>query len=146
MNGKGFTLIESLLVLFICSIFLMFPTLAIKKWQEVLIVEQFLTSVEKNILFTQQMSVVEQIDTKIFFSEEAQFIEFDIQGDRQENRKLVLPRNLLGRGPKKNIFKSISGNNSRLEKYEFDWQDKKQRIVFQFQMGSGKYIKKIIAI
>lgn len=144
INTHGFTLLETLLVLFISSFFLLLPTLAIKQWQQVLTVEQFFNSVEKNILFTQQMSVVENVDTLILFSEEQQTIEFITQGE--PNKRLKIPKNITGKGPRKITFKKRTGNNGILGKYEFEWLEKEQRIIFQFQMGSGKYVKKIISI
>ncbi|WP_338070477.1 competence type IV pilus minor pilin ComGD [Enterococcus rivorum] len=141
---QGFTLLESLLALSVCSLFLLLPTLAINEWQQVLQVEQFFNSVEKNILFTQQMAVVQSVDTKILFSEEKQLIEFVTQ--EEKNGQLEIPEAIMGRGPGKVTFKKITGNNGVLGKYEFDWPEKRQRVVFQFQLGSGKYVKKILSL
>lgn len=46
-------------------------------------------------------------------------------------------------GPSKLSFLHSSGNNGRLVKYIFTWTEKKQQLILQFQMGSGKYTKKI---
>lgn len=36
-----------------------------------------------------------------------------------------------------------TGNESSLKAYEFYWTEKKQRIIYQFQLGGGRYIKRI---
>ncbi|WP_271494386.1 competence type IV pilus minor pilin ComGD [Enterococcus sp. 5H] len=142
---KGFTLIESLLVLFICSIFLLLPTLSIKQWQRTLEVEQFLSSFEKRILLTQQMAIVNSVNTQILFSDQGNRITFispKISANLEEYQ-LIIPSSLLADGPGKITFKKGSGNNGNLAKYSFVWEEKQQVIEFQFQLGSGRYVKKI---
>lgn len=142
---KGFTLIESLIVLSICTIFILLPTLAIKKWKQVLEVDQFLSSFEKKILFTQQMAVVNTMDTQIVFFEQQQQIHFLIPKNdaKFEAEILEIPTALKAVGPDKLIFKKGSGNNGKLAKYSFSWTEKNQLIEFQFQLGSGRFVKKI---
>ncbi|MGX7273002.1 MULTISPECIES: competence type IV pilus minor pilin ComGD [Enterococcus] len=144
-NMKGFTLIESLIVVFICTIFMLLPTLAIKKWKQVLEVDQFLSSFEKKLLFTQQMSVVNTIDTQIVFFEQSQQIHFLIPKSEHtlETEILEIPVTLIANGPDKITFKKGSGNNGKLSKFSFSWTQRKQLIEFQFQLGSGRYLKKI---
>lgn len=144
-NREGFTLIESLLVLFICTMFMLLPTLAIKKTQQVLAVEHFLSSFEKKILFTQQMAVVEMTDTQIVFFKQKQQIKFLLDKSNEPTNDAILnvPTALKADGPDKIIFKNGSGNNGKLAKFSFLWEEKNQMIEFQFQMGSGRYVKKI---
>ncbi|MEI5991517.1 hypothetical protein A5881_003054 [Enterococcus termitis] len=144
-NMKGFTLIESLTVLFICTTFMLLPILAINKWKQVLDVEQFLSSFEKKLLFTQQMAIVNTSDTQIVFFEDSQQISF-ISSKRESvmgKESLQIPEDLHATGPSKIIFKRDSGNNGNLSKFSFLWTGKKKVIEFQFQMGSGRYVKKI---
>lgn len=141
-NMKGFTLIESLLVIFICTMFLLLPTLAVNKWRQVLEVNQFLSSFEKQLLYTQQMAVIHSIDTQILFLEERQELNFFTT----EETSLKVPQDLQATGPSKIVFKSSSGNNGKLSKYSFSWTEKKQIIEFQFQLGSGRYVKQIRAL
>lgn len=144
-NMKGFTLIESLLVLSICTAFMLLPTLAIKKWKQVLEVERFLSSFEKRILLTQQMAIVNMLDTQMVFYEQDQQIQFIIPENRSKLEDMVLevPAVLRATGPRKIIFKKGSGNNGNLSKFSFSWIEKNQLIEFQFQLGSGRYVKKI---
>lgn len=136
----GYTIIELLLVLFICSFFLLLPTLSIKNWQQTLSVEQFLSSFEKKLLLIQQLAIVERYDTQFSFSSDEQVFIF-VSSNRQE--RLILPRKLSFTGPKKIRFNKETGNNSQLARLEFRWYEKQQLITFQFQLGSGRYVKKV---
>lgn len=141
MNRKGFTLIESLVVLFICTLFMLLPTLTINKWKQTLEVEQFLSSFEKKMLFTQQIAVVNTIDTQIIFFDKRQQINF--KNGQTVEEILEIPLTLQTVGPDKLTFKKGSGNIGKLSKFSFLWTEKNQLIEFQFQLGSGRYVKKI---
>lgn len=145
MNMKGFTLIEILVVFLVCTLFMLLPTLAINKWRQIVEVDQFLSSFEKKMIFTQQMAVVNAVDTQIIFLEKNQHINFLIPKNEQivEDEILEIPASLEISGSDKLAFKKGSGNISKLSKFSFLWKDKKQLIEFQFQLGSGRYIKKI---
>ncbi|OJG27529.1 prepilin-type N-terminal cleavage/methylation domain-containing protein [Enterococcus caccae] len=134
-----------MVVVFICTLFLLLPTLTIKKSQQVLEVKHFFSSFEKNILFTQQMAVVEMVDTQVLFFEQNQQIQFWLSKSESSTGKHILkvPESLKATGPDKIIFKNSSGNNGKLAKFSFLWTEKKQVIEFQFQLGSGRYVKKI---
>lgn len=142
---KGFTLIEILVVFLVCTLFMLLPTLTINKWRQVVEVDQFLASFEKKMVFTQQMAVVNAVDTQIIFLEKNQHINFLIPKNEQivEDEILEIPASLEISGSDKLTFKKGSGNISKLSKFSFSWKDKKQLIEFQFQLGSGRYIKKI---
>jgi competence protein ComGD len=138
---KGFTLVESLIVVFACTTFLLLPTLSINRWQQGIELEQFLSTFEKHLLLTQQMAIVTMQDTKIIFDEQEQQLQFVLSDT--ENIQLPIPTALKASGPDKIVFKSMSGNNGRLAKFAYFWTEKKQLIEFQFQLGSGRYVKKI---
>lgn len=142
---KGFTLIEILVVFLVCTLFMLLPTLAINKWRQIVEVDQFLSSFEKKMVFTQQMAVVNAVDTQIIFLEKNQHINFLIPKNEQivEDEILEIPASLEISGSDKLAFKKGSGNINKLSKFSFLWKDKKQLIEFQFQLGSGRYIKKI---
>lgn len=144
---RGFTLIESLMVLFVCTIFILLPTLSINDWKDTLEVEQFLSSFEKKILFTQQMAVVTAIDTQILFFEQEQQFHFSIPSNGNKIEEMVgIPAPLKAVGPSKFTFKKDSGHNGKLSKFSFLWAEKNQLIEFQFQLGSGRFDKKIIQL
>ncbi|MEI5995048.1 competence type IV pilus minor pilin ComGD [Candidatus Enterococcus mansonii] len=121
------------------------PTLAIQRWKQAIETEQFLATFEKKLLFTQQMAIVNSNNTEIIFQEQEQKINFLILGFEEEvsENSLTIPDSLQGTGPNKIIFKKDTGNNGNLSKYSFLWSAKRQLIEFQFQLGSGRYVKKI---
>ncbi|MCV2499346.1 type II secretion system GspH family protein [Melissococcus plutonius] len=140
---KGFTLLESLIVLFITSTLLAFPTLMIKEWQKNLAVHQFFNTFEKRLIFTQQMAILHDYPTYIYFDETKQLLKFESNNKPVDNHSyhLKLPTVLFGSGPAIIKFNSKTGNNGRLSKYVFRWLDKKQEISYQFQLGSGRIVK-----
>lgn len=142
----AFTLIETLVVLLCCSLFLLLPVLSIQSWQKRIEVQQFLSSFEKNILFTQQMAIVNSMDTLLFLDEEKQEIFFYSTKQVADKTKLIIPGVLKVSGPKQIVFKKATGNNGNLSKFIFNWQSGKQRIEYQFQLGSGRFVKKIIEL
>ena len=142
----AFTLFETLLVLLCCSVFLLLPVLSIQSWQRKIEVQQFLTSFEKNILFTQQIAIVNGIDTKLTLNEDKQEIIFYSTKQIADTTKLMVPEALKVSGPKQISFKKTTGNSGNLSKFIFKWQAEKQAIEYQFQLGSGRFVKNIIEL
>ncbi|GGC87071.1 competence type IV pilus minor pilin ComGD [Enterococcus wangshanyuanii] len=138
---NGFTLIESLIVVFVCTFFMLLPVLSIERWQRMIEIEQFLSTFEKQLLFTQQMAIVKMTDTQIVFEKEEQQLYFVVS--EHEQARLSVPEGLNASGPNKIVFKAQSGNNGKLAKFTYDWSEKQQSFEFQFQLGSGRYVKKI---
>lgn len=145
-NLLAFTLFETLLVLICCALFLLLPVLSIQSWQQRIEVQQFLASFEKNILFTQQMAIVNGINTSLSFDEEKREISFYATKKIVDGTNVTLPEALIVSGPKQITFKKLTGNNGNLSKFIFNWQSEKQTIEYQFQLGSGRFVKKIIKI
>ena len=145
-NLSAFTLFEILLVLFCCSLFLLLPVLSIQSWQRRIEVQQFLASFEKNILFTQEMAIVNGKNTHVILNEEMQKIFFNSTKEIDNSTKLVVPKSLKVSGSKQITFKQFTGNSGNLSKFVFYWQSGKQTVEYQFQMGSGRFVKKIIEL
>ncbi|MBL1228108.1 prepilin-type cleavage/methylation domain-containing protein [Enterococcus sp. BWB1-3] len=139
-NCSGFTLIETLLVFVVAVSLISLSSLLVEKNISNFSTAQFFSSFEKQLLYTQQMAVVGAVDTEVYFSLEEQQFRF-VTGSKEE--ALLLPEALAATGPAKIIFKKGTGNNGNLSKYSFKYSRKNQLIEFQFQMGSGKYVKKI---
>lgn len=136
----GYTLLEFLLVLSIGIFFLLLPTLSLKNWQQTLTVEQFLSSFEKKLLLLQQLAIVERQETQFSLSSNQQELIFTSFACQES---LTIPKALSFTGPKKIRFNKETGNNSQLARFVFRWHEKQQLIVFQFQLGSGRYVKKV---
>lgn len=143
----GFTLIEMLIVLSLVTIFTIIPTMSISRWQKVLQGEQFIATFEKQLAFIQQNAIVQEKDMTVVFSEaKQQFILPEMERQQEYFWTLAIPEDLKVTGPSKIVFLRKSGNNGRLEKYTFIWQAQNKQIEFQFQLGSGKYVKKITSL
>lgn len=99
---------------------------------------QFFGSFERHLLHTQQVAVTGEQDTMIYLKKQ----QLHFVSTYAENI-LDIPLELEAVGPEKITFKQGSGNNGRLAKYSFVWKDRKKQIDYQFQMGSGRYVKKI---
>ena len=55
---------------------------------------------------------------------------------------LKIPKEIEVRRAPTLIFAAKTGNESSLNAYQFYWKEEKQLISYQFQMGSGHYLKK----
>ncbi|MGC6768327.1 competence type IV pilus minor pilin ComGD [Enterococcus sp. LJL128] len=137
---QGFTLIEALLVLLVAAFLISMPSLLLKQSQQNIIVGQFFMRFEKHLLYVQQMAIVSERDSGIYLNtKESRLIFSSANGEEILN----IPEELVVQGPQKIVFKNGTGNNGSLSKYSFEWVSKKERIEFQFQMGNGRYVKKI---
>ena len=143
---SAFTLFETLLVLSCCLLFLLIPTISIQYWQRKIEANQFLASFEKNILFTQQIAILNGKNTQLSLDEQNQKILFYSIQQEEPSKILMVPKTLKVSGPKKIIFKQFTGNNGNLSKFVFYLQFEKKRIEYQFQLGSGRFVKKIIEL
>ncbi|WP_368294837.1 competence type IV pilus minor pilin ComGD, partial [Enterococcus faecalis] len=140
-KSAGFTLMETLASLTIVCFMTMLPTLAIHRWQETLKIEQFLATVEKQLRFAQQQAIVLEETQEVWFFEEQQSFSFPDKLNQSARRtSLAVPEKMTVSGPSKLSFLHSSGNNGRLVKYIFTWTEKKQQLILQFQMGSGKVL------
>lgn len=145
---KGFTLLEMLFSLAIFSSLFWLGALSVTRYHQTLIVQQFFQSFEKYLLYTQQSAIVQMAPTEIHFLEKENKLLFLTPNNQraQAQFQLTIPEALQGTGPQKIVFKAHSGNNSQLKKYTFVWAEQKCLVEFQFQMGSGKYIRKTKAL
>ena len=124
-KSAGFTLMETLASLTIVCFMTMLPTLAIHRWQETLKIEQFLATVEKQLRFAQQQAIVLEETQEVWFFEEQQSFSFPDKLNQSARRtSLAVPEKMTV--------------NGRLVKYIFTWTEKKQQLILQFQMGSGR--------
>lgn len=135
----GFTLIETLLVLFVITLLIGLPSVLMERSQENILIGQFFGSFERHLLQTQQLAVTGSEDTMIHFAEADCLVFSSAYG----KEALTIPTALEAVGPEKIVFKQRTGNNGKLSKYSFIWKKQGRRIDYQFQMGSGRYVKKI---
>jgi len=139
---QGFTLIESLLVLFIVTLFVSLPSVMVQGAKENLEVLHFLDHFEKNILLTQQAAITSNKRTKMIQRDTTR--EYYFYTDTIE--RLDMPEDLRASRIKTLYFNSGTGNNSSLQELHFYWDKNKQKITYRFLFARGHYEKKITTI
>mgnify|MGYP006876020554 FL=1 len=87
-----------------------------------------------------QAIVLEETQEVWFFEEQQSFSFPDKLNQSARRTSLAVPEKMTVSGPSKLSFLHSSGNNGRLVKYIFTWTEKKQQLILQFQMGSGKVL------
>ncbi|MHC5268886.1 competence type IV pilus minor pilin ComGD [Enterococcus sp. LJL98] len=141
----GFTLLETLIVFFVVSLFVGLPAHALPRLHAQLQVHQFLNQFEKYTLLTQQVAILSNEFTGISRLGE---------GDRQllfsleygEKIVLSLPEALRVSAFATKHFTKSTGGVDRLEAIRFTWEEEKKAIVYTFLLGKGHYEKEIKAI
>lgn len=137
----GFTLIESLLVLMVSSMFLFFPVVAIEYYQQSAEVLGFCARLEKGLYTIQQSAIIDNTQTRAVY-QAAPTPTVSFYGAATEPvTKIEVPPQLAMQAFPDILFSSQSGNNSSLRRIVFYWQEKKQTISYKFLFGSGRYEK-----
>ena len=132
----GFTLIESLLVLMVSSMFLFFPVVAIEYYQRSAEVLGFCARLEKGLY-----AIIDNTQTRAVY-QAAPTPTVSFYGAATEPvTKIEVPPQLAMQAFPDILFSSQSGNNSSLRRIVFYWQEKKQTISYKFLFGSGRYEK-----
>lgn len=141
-EARGFTLVESLITLFVVTSFTLLPTLSTIRLQDKIEIEQFFASLEKRILASQQAAITGMLPSDMQITASSIYFR-TLVSTGIDWSLLIIPKELVYTGTSKLVFSMNSGNNSSLSKMSFYWKEKKETISYQFQMGSGRYIKKI---
>lgn len=140
MDNKGFTLIESLLVLFILSLLLLIPPTVASSYKNRIQEELFLYEVRNQISFMQNYAVVTGELTSFRTFPENDLISFRPNYDYQHpyRQNVYAPETVSIEKPGKEIkFNRKSGYNNRPKRIVFNFEKEKVELVFQ--MGGGKY-------
>ncbi len=140
---SSYTLLETLFVLIILSSLFLFPFVSLSSWYARLAVHRFFTQFEKRIYTTQKTAIVNQQHTRITYDKEEAQIIFDVLPHTVHWRTLEIPEELEIKQAPTLTFIAKTGNESSLSAYQFYWKKEEQIISYQFQMGSGHYLKKI---
>ena len=137
----GFTLIESLLVLMVSSMFLFFPVVAIEYYQRSAEVLGFCARLEKGLYTIQQSAIIDNTQTRAIYQAEPTPTVSFYGAATEPVTKIEVPPQLAMQAFPDILFSSQSGNNSSLRRIVFYWQEKKQTISYKFLFGSGRYEK-----
>ncbi len=138
---RAFTLLETLIVLSVLSLFASVSFVAIPKIQEELEVYYFLNQFENNILLTQQAAIFSVVRTTIKKEYQQNYIEFLLEGNRKVTQTAPPALNFKVFPP---VYFGIgTGNIVKTETIIFSWENKKQEIKYEFLFGKGRYEKTI---
>lgn len=140
---QGFTLLESLIVLAMVSIFLLLPVVASKETSKTMTTLYFLDRLEKNILVCQQTAIVENRQTKVLQNaDNPRELAFRLApGVWLES--LIVPETLTVSRVPIITFAGGTGNAQSFQAFSFIWTEKKQKIMYRFLFGKGHFEKKI---
>lgn len=139
---SAFTLLETLLVLLVVSLFVMLPAVTLKNAKESLEVRHFLDHFEKEILLTQQTAITSAYMTKMIQSDSRR--QYYFYAD--ETLRLDLPEDLTASKVEPVYFKGSSGNNSSLQSLNFYWEKENKKITYRFKFARGHYEKEITVL
>ena len=138
---SGFTLMESLLVLLVSSLFLFFPVVAIEYYQRSAEVFGFCARLEKGLYTLQQSAIIDNTQTRAIYQAEPTPTVSFYGAATEPVTKIDVPPQLAMQAFPDILFSSQSGNNSSLRRIIFYWQEKKQTISYKFLFGSGYQVR-----
>lgn len=139
-DQKGFTLVETLVVLSLIWIFLLIPVIPFQSIQEELETKQFMKELESTITLFQNHAILNEETTRFETRPAAREIAFRVVTDRDHaiNQKLKIPEHIeLVSASRIYRFVSGSGNQGNLNPIRFKTDS--QVIVIQFSLGSGRF-------
>ena len=140
---RGITMVESLIVLLVVSIFIFLPLIAIDRYQAYFEVWGFCARLEKGLAVAQQTAIIDARETKVAYSDSPVptiYFHSTITGEIKME-PLEVPSQLAVRVFPVLTFTSQSGNYTRMETLRFEWMDQEKKITYKFLFGSGRYDK-----
>ncbi|MFC6463835.1 competence type IV pilus minor pilin ComGD [Marinilactibacillus sp. GCM10026970] len=139
-DQKGFTLVETLVVLSLIWIFLLIPVIPFQSIQEETETKQFFKELESTITLIQNHAILNGETTRFETRPDAKEIAFRVVTDRNHplNENLKIPEHIeLVSASRVYRFVSDSGNQGNLNPIRFKTDN--QLIVIQFSLGSGRF-------
>ena len=89
-------------------------------------------------------SLVNQIQTGFYWNSEENQIIFHVPNPDKINWEVLdIPDEITLKRHTSITFAARTGNESSLKAYQFYWEEKERTITYQFQIGSGRYTKRI---
>lgn len=141
-GNKGFTLVESLIVMLCISVFFLVPLIMTKNWKEQLEANMFLNKLERGIEKTHQSAIIEGHGTSINQKRNSSDIIFNYwhhQEQMSDYLKVEYP--FVLKTNETITFIHTTGNISKLQVIKLRDELNKKEIIYKFQIGSGKVIK-----
>lgn len=144
--NKGFTLLETLVVIFVVTTFVLLPTIVFQSWQQILQQRFCLYRLEKLVLHHQQLAITENKNTYIDLHNDKELIIFALPGETLAWKHFDLPATIDLKSGGRITFKAGSGNitgdHSAGSIPKILLQVGEESVTYQFQLGSGRFVKK----
>jgi competence protein ComGD len=140
---RGFTLVESLLVLLVVSIFIFLPVVAMNQYQAHFQVWGFCARLERGLANAQQTAIIDERETRATYSSSPVptiYFHSTITGE-MKLEAIEVPSQLSVKAFPALTFSSQSGNYTQMKLLEFIWLDQQKQITYKFLFGSGRYDK-----
>jgi competence protein ComGD len=139
-SDSGFTLIETLLVIFIVFFIISFPILSFHQVQKDLEIELFLEELSSRLMLTQSHTILNGERAEVAIYPSFNRIDFSINGQASHplDYQLHFPDSVSTRGGVRRIYyRAHSGNINDFSPLVF--QTSKGRYEVKFQLGSGRF-------
>lgn len=138
--AKGFTLIESLIVLFIVSLIVMLSVHVTLTFEKELAVRHFFTKLDKHILLNHQASFVEPERVVMGRESGSRSLYFKVG---EESFLLPVPEELHISNFPPMHFSIGTGDRGEMRSFYIKWEAKKVEISYEFLFGKGHYEKQV---
>lgn len=143
-NHNGFTLVESLLVLLVVTLFLGLPMLQIRRWKERLEYQAFIDEFEQRLVQTQQSAIVFRRQTRVQTEKNTLTIDFALY---QVDGRFVVEKLNIPKGVtiQRNVYMSFIGKTGNVEQnhtFRFQTPFHNKYLDYVYQIGSGRFVIK----
>lgn len=140
---KGFTLIESLLVLLIVTIFISLPILQVMNWRERIEYQAFFEEFEQRLIQTQQSAIVCQKETRVLSDQKTLLLHFYFY--QEDGRRLIeemtVPSGIIIQRQTMLSFSGRTGNVKQAHTFRFELNHERF-VEYVYQIGSGRFVIK----
>lgn len=145
-SDRGFTVFESLLVLLITSLLILLPVLKGQSLQENNEERLFFKSFERSLVRSQTAAILHFQVCRVQAQVGREVIEFSLVDGRGIKIREVLqvPKTVTIITNTTVAFKAGSGNIQKIVSFKFQRTFHNQIIDYQFYLGSGRFVKKIL--
>ncbi len=143
---QGFTLVESLMVLLVVSLFFGLPMLQLNQWRERLSYQAFIEEFEERLIQTQQSAIVFRKQTRVSAEKNGRSISFAFF---QADGSFVVESLKLSKGVslQRDVrlnFLGGSGNVEQAHTFRFQTPYHRKYLEYVYQIGSGRFVIKEI--
>lgn len=141
---SGFTLLEMILVLFVVSVIMLVPSMKIPNMERALTDIFFFEEFERLIQVTQESAVFSGQACRIVMKKGSNEILFDyvLSTGGKRHSYIEIPETIKAQTDTFVTFLGETGTLSKVTKFKFLVVKSNKTVVYQFYLGSGKFVKK----